>query len=76
MITFAIPTTIDFFVTAKGCLMPMEEPAKLPSFAKCASCGKLTFIDLLDEAMMCEYCRELRRIPPKPSRGKKAKAKK
>ena len=36
----------------------MEEPGKPVSFAKCFYCGKLTFIDLLDEAMMCEYCRE------------------
>ena len=36
----------------------MEEPVKLPCFAKCSRCGKLTFVDLLDEAMMCEYCRE------------------
>jgi hypothetical protein len=47
----------------------MEEPAKLPSFANCSCCGKPTFVDLLDEDIKCEYCRELKRI--RPSRKKK-----
>jgi acetyl-CoA carboxylase beta subunit len=46
----------------------MEEPVKPTSFTKCSYCGKLTFIDLLDEAMMCEYCREQGRT--RPSRRK------
>jgi len=52
----------------------MEEPAKPVSFAKCSYCGKLTFIDLLDEVTMCEYCREQGRT--QPSRRKRHDARK
>ena len=58
MIPSAVPTTIDFVTTAKGRVSSMEEPAKVVYFAKCSHCGKLTFVDLLDESMLCEYCRE------------------
>lgn len=69
MIACSSLTTTNFIVTTKGQVTAMEEPVKVASFAKCASCGKLTFVDLLDENMTCEYCREQRRI--RASRKKK-----
>jgi len=55
----------------------MEESSKTVYFAKCVSCGKLTFIDLLDGEQRCEYCREAKRTQAhvlskkKPKGGKK-----
>jgi DNA-directed RNA polymerase subunit RPC12/RpoP len=51
----------------------MEEPPKTVYFAKCVSCGKLTFIDLLDDEQRCEYCREAKRTQAHAPSKKKAK---
>ena len=54
----------------------MEESSKTVYFAKCVSCGKLTFIDLLDGEQRCEYCREAKRTQAHVLSKKKPKGKK
>ena len=54
----------------------MEESSKTVYFAKCVSCGKVTFIDLLDSDQRCEYCREARRTQARVLSKKKANSKK
>jgi DNA-directed RNA polymerase subunit RPC12/RpoP len=53
----------------------MEESPKITYFAQCVSCGKVTFKDLLDQDLRCEYCREVR-THAGARNGKRVKAEK
>jgi hypothetical protein len=39
--------------------MHTTDVASEPWYKPCSRCGKPTFVDLLDEQGLCDYCREI-----------------
>jgi hypothetical protein len=51
--------------------MPSRQSAAKPWHKPCSRCKKETFVDLLDDDGLCDYCREMASMKVSAGKGRK-----